>query len=45
VSLFITDAPAKRAPIIFPSWKSGMSPILQLFHTKCYWTQSVMRWD
>ena len=25
-------------------WKSNKSPILQFFHTKCYWTQTVMRW-
>jgi len=36
VAVFVTDAPAKCAPTIWPLWKPDKSPILQHFHTNCY---------
>jgi hypothetical protein len=42
VTVFITDAPAKCAPVICPLSKSDKSPIFQIFHMDCHWTQSLM---
>jgi hypothetical protein len=44
VAIFVTDAPAKRAPTICPLSKSVKCPILQLFHMDCHSTQSLMHW-
>jgi hypothetical protein len=42
VAVFVTDAPAKRAPTICPLSKSDKSPIFRFFHTECHSTQSLM---
>jgi hypothetical protein len=41
-AVFVTDAPAKRAPTTCPLSKSDKSPIFRFFHTVCHWTQSLM---
>jgi hypothetical protein len=42
VAVFVTDAPAKRAPTINSLSKSDKSPIFRFFHTNCHSTQSLM---
>jgi hypothetical protein len=44
VAVFVTDAPAKRAPTICPLSKSDKSPISQFFHTDCHSAQLLMHW-
>jgi hypothetical protein len=42
VTVFVTDAPAKRAPKICPLSKSDKSPIFWFFHTDCHSAQSLI---
>jgi hypothetical protein len=44
VSVFVTDAPAKRAPTICPLSESEKSPIFRFFHTNFHSTKSLMHW-
>jgi hypothetical protein len=44
VHVFVSDAPAKRPPTIFPLSKSDKSIIFLFFHTDCRSTQSLMHW-
>jgi hypothetical protein len=44
LALFVTDAPAKRAPTIYALSKSDKSPIFGFFHMDCHSTQSLMQW-
>jgi hypothetical protein len=39
VTVFITDAPAKRSPTICPLSKLGKSPVFRLFHADSHSTQ------
>jgi hypothetical protein len=41
VAVFVTDAPAKRAPTICPLSKSDKSYIFRFFHMDCHSTQSL----
>jgi hypothetical protein len=42
--VFITDAPAKRTPMICPLSKLDKFPIFRFFHKDCHSTQSLMPW-
>jgi hypothetical protein len=42
MAVFITGAPAKRAPTILPLSKWDEVPIFQFFHMDCHSAQSVM---
>jgi hypothetical protein len=42
VSVFVTDVPAKHAPMICPLSKSDVSLIFLLFHMDCHSKQSLM---
>jgi hypothetical protein len=44
VAVFVTDAPAKCAPTIYPLSKSDSYPIVWFFHMNCHSTQSLMHW-
>jgi hypothetical protein len=43
-AVFVTDAPAKRAPMIYPLSKSDKSPFFWFFHTDCHSIQLLMHW-
>jgi len=42
LAVLVTDAPAKRSTTVCPLSKSDKSPILQYFHSNCYYTHSVI---
>jgi hypothetical protein len=44
VVVFVTDAPAERAPTISPHSKSDKYPIFLFFHTHGHPTQSIVHW-
>jgi hypothetical protein len=45
VAVFVTEAPAKHAPMVCPLSKSEKSPIFPFFHMDCHSTQSPMHWN